>query len=133
MVRNTPNGNIETMSLLLEMTDMTDEEAVEMLGNMEDFINHLVPEHGHIEYMIHNDDSIYAKFVPRNTSLDTVLDEFERGYDENEWEWRSAESLSNQILIPVTELTEILQDTNLFVRSSNGLKYRVVQQETESQ
>jgi hypothetical protein len=133
MVRNTPNGNIETMSLLLEMTDMTDEEAVEMLGNMEDFINHLVPEHGHIEYMIHNDDSIYVKFVPRNASLDIVLAEFERGYDENEWEWRSAESLSNQTHIPVTELTEILQDTNLFVRSSNGLKYRVTLLETESQ
>lgn len=60
-------------------------------------------------------------------NIELILDEFERGSNENGWTWRSPESLANNIDLQLERITDCLEmNDNVFERSSNGRKYRLL-------
>lgn len=59
--------------------------------------------------------------------IEEIINEFDRGLDENGWTWRSPQSISNNTELSVDIVQSILsQNPELFEINSSGLRYRLL-------
>lgn len=129
MCRGIYMREVSTIQEGMQTTRLTRTRVSAILQELEDIINQseaVNPEEQFtFLYHIDGDGNVYVGIGDADDDLlEAVVAAFVRGHSENGWEWRSPQSIADEIEENLDDVITILGNNDVFVASRNGQKYR---------